>query len=290
MKVAFFNVDPSHHDYLRERLPEHFLIFFETSLNDSAIPDENDADIISVFVSSKLTESVINSLPNLKMIALRSKGFDHVNLDYAKFKNITVSNVPSYGPHTIAEFTFALILALTRKTYLGIRRVKDDKKFDHTGLKGIDLLGKTLGVVGTGLIGTSVIKIAKGFSMNVVAFDIYQNEELAKSLDFTYTDLDNLLRNSDIVTIHAPATADTKHLFNQEKLALMKQTAYLINTARGAIVNTADLVLSLRSSSLAGYAADVLESEGELGEIEKKLIGFENVLITPHQAFFSKEA
>jgi len=211
-------------------------------------------------------------------------------LDYAKEKNIVVCNVPVYGSHTVAEFTFGLIFSLSRHIPQALAKLKSTRHFDYQNLQGFDLFGKTLGVVGTGKIGVNVIKIAKVFDMKILAFDIYPNQELSQQLDFKYVSLDELLQNADIVTLHAPSTPQTKHLINQENIFKMKKTAYLINTARGLLIDTDALLDALEKKEIAGVAMDVLEQENTLNEAELKLLGMENVLITPHMAFYTVEA
>lgn len=290
MKLGFFNLTPEQREYFQQRLTGHELKFIDELLNDSSLPSQTDFDIISVFVKSNITRKVIDHLPSLKMIALRSTGYDNVDLDYAGEKNIIVSNVPSYGTQTVAEFTFALILSLSRRIVGAIASLKLERQFDHQNFKGFDLSGKALGVVGTGKIGANVIKIAKGFGMQVCAYDIYQNQELSRQFDFRYVSLNELLQKSDIVTLHTPLTLQTKHLINQVNISLMKKTAYLINTARGSVVDTKALIWALENKKIAGAALDVLEHETSLTEDENKLLDLENVLVTPHMAFYTEEA
>lgn len=290
MRIAFFNLISEQKKYFQEQLLNHDLSFSDQLLNDDNLSDQTGFDIISVFVKSSLTKKVIGHFPNLKMIALRSTGYDNVDLEYAKEKNIIICNIPSYGVQTVAEFTFALILSLSRRIPEAIARLKSTRQFDYQNLKGFDLSDKTLGIVGTGKIGTNVIKIAKAFGMDILAYDIYPDEEFSKQFNFKYASLDELLKNSDIVTLHTPATLATKHLINQDNISKMKKTAYLINTARGSVVDTQSLIEALESKQIAGVALDVLENETNLTEMENKLLDLENVLITPHMAFYSKEA
>lgn len=290
MKIGFFNLNIQQKKYFQEQLPRNELFFYDNALNEEYLPEQKDLEIISVFVKSNITKKVIDCFPNLKMIALRSTGFDNVDLDYAKEKNINVCNVPAYGSQTVAEFTFSLILSLSRHIPEALAKLKETRKFDYQGLEGFDLAGKILGVIGTGKIGINVIKIAKAFGMNILAFDIYPNQELAQNLDFKYVALDELLQNSDIVSLHTPGTAETKHLINQENISKMKKAAYLINTARGSLIDTDSLISALEKKEIAGAALDVLEQEISLTEKEFKLLNMENVLITPHMAFYTTEA
>lgn len=310
MKAAFFEVtEEEKKQYFTQNLADFEITYFDAPLDENSIPPSADFDIISIFVGSKITPQVINSFPNLKHIAVRATGFDNIDLQYSKDKNISVSNVPSYGSHTVAEFTFGLILSLSRKIPLAINRLKMSEQFDFEGFRGFDLSGKTLGVIGTGKIGSNVIKIAKGFNMKILASDNFENKELATSLDFSYVSLGELLQGSDIVTIHVPYIPQTHHLINSENIFLMKKGSILINTSRGAVVETDALFQALSGEHLAGAGLDVLEEEGELKEEaellcknclpkekfknileDHALIHLPQVIVTPHMAFYTKEA
>lgn len=312
MKIYFYGLHLWEGDYLKDKigksLSEHEIEFSEKDLNPDSLP-ENDAEIISVFVDSVVDKKVLDAMPNLKMIATRSTGFDHIDLKEAQKKGVVVSNVPAYGANTVAEHAFALLLTLSHKVYEAYDQVREKGSFSQEGLQGFDLLGKTIGVVGTGHIGTYAIKIAKGFGMEVIAHDINPNSDLEKELDFKYKDLDELLSSSDIVTIHVPFCEDTEGMFNEERLRKMKEGAVLINTSRGGIVETEALVKVLEEGHLAGAGLDVLEEEGvvsdELEFLRKEhpqesdlravlanhvLIDMPNVIVTPHNAFNTKEA
>ena len=283
--------------------------FFTDPLNEDLIPKVTDFDVLSTFTCSKITPKVIDAFPNLKLVAVRATGFDSVDIEYAKSKNILVSNVPAYGSNTVAEYTFGLILSLSRNIPQAVNRLKMSGEFSFEGLRGFDLNNKTLGVIGTGKIGSNVIKIAKGFNMKVLAMDPYPNEELAKSLEFNYVSLEKLLKDSDIVTLHTPLSANTQHLISKNNIKLMKKGGILINTSRGGIVDTDALYQALTLNHLGGAALDVLEEEYELKEeaellaqdkIPQKdfqnlvedhiLMHLPNVIITPHMAFYTKEA
>lgn len=296
MKIAFFGVDSKDQEgFFRQNLSGHDLYFFQECLTSVSLPEKKDFDIISIFVHCKADRGIIDSLPNVKLITTRSTGFDHIDISYAKSKNILVSNVPSYGSHTVAEFTFGLILSLTRKIYQSSQRIKESLNMDYKDLLGLDLNDKTLGVLGTGKIGANVIKIAQGFNMKVLAFDILENKQLEETLNFKYLPLDQVLKNSDLVTIHTPATPQTHHLINNENIRQIKEGALLINTSRGAVIDTEALFDALVSNHLAGAALDVLEEENELSELNpsskpRLLINLPQVLYTPHMAHYSKEA
>lgn len=307
MKIGFFGLrEQEKRDYFLAALPGGEVIFIDKDLDEDNIPNILDFEIISVFVQSKITKKVINAFPNLKMITVRATGFDNVDTKYARGKGIIVTNVPAYGSHTVAEFTFGLILSLSRKIHQAIAKVKEEVEFDHEGLKGFDLYGKTLGVIGTGKIGTNVIKIAKGFGMIILAYDTYPNKQLTESFECRYVPLDELLSNSDIVTIHVPANPETYHLINLNNILKMKKGALLINTARGDVVATDALYKAVSEDHLGGAALDVLEGENNLGENLNKeefeplmmknileisqLIKNPNVIVTPHTAFYTTEA
>lgn len=310
MKIAFFEIlEQEKKDYFSQNLTGHELEFFDCPLDENFIPDHTDFEAISVFVCSKVNPTVIDAFPDLKYVTVRATGFDNIDTEYAKSKNILVSNVPAYGSNTVAEFTFGLILSLSRKIPQASYRLKVSGEFSFEGLRGFDLNGKTLGVIGTGKIGSNVIKIAKGFNMNVLAMDPHPNEEFAKTAGFNYVLLDELLKNSDIITIHVPLMEQTHYLINKDNIFLMKKGSLLINTSRGAIVDTDALAMALTKEHLGGAALDVLEEEVELKEeaelmVQNKippedfkkiiedhiLIHMPNVIITPHMAFYTKEA
>lgn len=309
-KIAFFEItEEEKKEYFSANLSEHELVFFDHPLNEDSIPKETIFEVISTFVESKVTAKIIDAFPNLKLVAVRATGFDSVDVEYAKSKNILVCNIPAYGSNTVAEYTFGLILSLSRKIPQAANRLKISGEFSFEGLRGFDLNGKTLGVIGTGKIGSNVIKIAKGFNMSVLAMDSYPNEALAKSLEFNYVSLEELLKDSDIVTLHVPLSAKTQHLISKNNIKLMKKGGILINTSRGGIVDTDALYQALTLNHLGGAALDVLEEEYELKEeaellaqnkipakdfqnlIEDHiLMHLPNVIITPHMAFYTKEA
>jgi D-lactate dehydrogenase len=309
MKIGFFELEGWEKDLIEKNLGQNELFFSSEKIDDLNLPEKNDFDIISIFVDSRINSTVLNHFPNLKCIATRSTGFDHIDILECQKRNITVLYVPGYGDNTVAEYAFGLLLNLTRKIYQAVDRIKETGSFDLKDLRGIDLKGKTIGIIGTGRIGKEAIKIAHGFGMNVLAYDLYPNEELAKNLNFKYVSLDELLANSDVISIHCPYTPQSHHLINKENIFKIKKGAYLINTARGGIVETEALVLGLQNGILAGAGLDVLEEEGETKdelftlvsrhpkEEELKvmlenyiLMKMPNVLISPHNAFNSQEA
>ena len=307
MRIAFFEVDDWEEKYLENKLKGDFLKFSKEALNSENVQQIKDFDAVSVFVYSKVDGQTIQEIPGLKLIVTRSTGFDHIDIEACKKKGLTVCNVPSYGENTVAEHTFALILSLSRNICkVCIRRFEHD--FSIEGLKGFDLKGKTIGVIGTGQIGLHVIRIAKGFGMNVVAYDIRQNRLLSEVLGFEYVSLEDLLARSDVITLHVPYIKATHHLMNKDTFKLVKKGAILINTSRGSIVDTEALIEALDNKILAGAGLDVLEGE-ELIKEEKQLLhepknlevltsfvrdhvllDKDNVVFTPHIAFYSQEA
>lgn len=288
MKISFFELKEDEPQKIKAAITNKELFLSEEKLSIQNIDSAKDADIISVFVNSMVTKEIIDALPNLKMITTRSTGFDHIDTAYAKEKGIVVSNVPAYGSVTVAEFAFALILELSRKVHISNRLMRNDPNFSFKKVRGFDLFGKTIGVVGTGKIGKNVIKIAKGFGMNVIAFDMFPDQNFAKEQNFSYESLNGLLEKSDIITIHTPYTKETHHLINKDNVKSIKKGAYFINTARGEIVENEALLFGLKENILAGVGLDVWE--GERDGAGKDILEFENVVATAHIAFCTTEA
>lgn len=307
MKIAFFEIQDWEKATLTEAFPNDELLFFDRPIAEADLPHLEDCAVISVFIYSALTKKVLERLPELKCIATRSTGYDHIDMGAAKDLGVTVTNVPSYGENTVAEHTFALILALSRNVHRShVRRLRQNYSIE--GLKGFDLKGKTIGVVGTGKIGKHVAKIARGFEMNIVAYDLYPDEQLAKDTGCTYVSLDDLLSRSDIVSLHLPHTSDSYHLINETNITNMKRGAILVNTARGELVDNKALLKGLDQGILAGCGLDVIEGEqlikeekeilyadvnpDQMSELVKNhlLLSRDNVVYTPHIAFYSEEA
>ncbi|MFH1402167.1 MAG: NAD(P)-dependent oxidoreductase, partial [Patescibacteria group bacterium] len=270
---------------------------------------DDTAEILSVFVGSQITAEDLDRFPKLKLIATRSTGFDHIDVEDARRRNIAVSNVPDYGSKTVAEFAFALMLVLSRKIFLAYEQILRKGSFSKEGLRGFDLAGKTLGVIGTGKIGKHLIKIAKGFDMEVVAFDVHADEDYAEKMGFKYVDFDELLSSSDIISLHIPYNSGTHHIINKNNISKIKKGAMIINTSRGGVIETEALVDALTKGIVAGAGLDVLEAEIYMGnelallrqeksaqkDIEtvlnnQYLIDNPNVIITPHNAFNTQEA
>lgn len=264
-------------------------------------------EVLGVFTDSKITKEVFNKLPKLKVIITFSTGFDHVDLAEAKRRKIPVCTVPAYGDYTVAQHTLTLMLALSKKLFESVKRVKEGN-YDYHGMRGFDLKGKTLGVIGTGKIGQQLIRMIKGFEMNVIAYDPFPNKTFAKEFNFPYVTLDKLLKTSDIITLHVPLLKTTHHLLNKKNLKLVKPGAYIINTSRGGLVDGEALLKGLQSGRIAGAGLDVLEDEeimrdpvllfsGQCQEctiknslVNSMLIDHPRTIVTPHNAFNTTEA
>lgn len=310
MKIGFFELEGWEEKRIRAAFPDDEIFVYARKLDAQTPAPRFDLEAIAVFVDSRITPAILDRLPQLKFIATRSTGYDHVDLSACRERGIVVSYVPGYGDNTVAEFTFALILNLTRKVYRAIDQIKEIESFSLEGLRGTDLKGKTIGIVGTGRIGREVVKIANGFGMKVCAFDPYPDEAFAATQHFSYVSLKDLFRVSDVVSLHCPLNEHTRHLVNRENVKFFKRGAYLVNTARGGLVETEALVHALKEGILAGAGLDVLEEEGETkdelsflsheahpkgGELRTilgnhVLMRMPNVLVTPHLAFNSQEA
>ncbi len=296
MKIHYFAGETWEDAYVRAKLPGEDVDFHEGPLASYPELADLDATVLCTFIESHIGEAEMSRFPALKLIATRSTGFDHIDLAAAKARGIAVANVPFYGENTVAEFAFALLLALSRRIIDADERVRSGT-FSPTGLRGFDLAGKTIGIIGTGHIGAHMIRMAQGFGMKVNGYDAFPNADLSHTLNFTYVSLPELLAQSDIITLHVPYNKDTHHLINKENIGMIKKGAYLINTARGAVVETNALIDALKNGVLAGAALDVLEEEQNLRN-NKSEISVENhyliehprVIVTPHLAFNTQEA
>lgn len=306
MRIAFFEATEGDEAYLHKKLSGHELLFFKEPLGEENASEAASCEIVSIFIYSAITSTVLEKMPHVRAIMTRSTGFDHIDLQACNGQGVLVTNVPYYGENTVAEHTFSLILALSRNVHKSYARgLKGD--FSIEGLMGFDLKDKTLGVIGTGHIGLHVIRIAKGFGMHVLAFDTQKNIFLSEVLHYRYAPLDEVLANSDIVTLHVPYNEHTRHLINQENILQMKRGALLINTARGGIIDNDALVTALDQGVLSGAGLDVLEGEEVIKEDNQclrincqtdakkhaqnqNLLARDNVVYTPHIGFYSKEA
>ena len=309
MNIIYFGQEEWEKEYITGKLAGHTVSFYLGSLQNNPDVRDESVEVVSIFVNSTMRAAELDRFPNAKLIATRSTGFDHIDLAEAKKRGITIASVPSYGVNTVAEFAFALLLALSRRICEASNRVKEAGSFSQANLEGFDLAGKTLGIVGVGHIGVHTARMARGFDMNVVAFDAHQDESLAKNIGFTYVSLPELLGMSDVISIHVPYLPTTHHLINGESIKQIKRGAYLINTARGAIVETEALVQALQAGIIAGAGLDVLEEEGDMADELKLLTAphpseeelktvlanhylmtHPRVIITPHVAFDTREA
>ncbi len=308
--ILFFDVDEIFKQFAELHPIEGLnFVLFEESLNGIStkkIEAYRDCEIISLFVHSETVDNTrLDLFPNLKVIATRSTGFNHIDLDYCKKRGIVVLNVPRYGEATVAEFAFGMLLALSRKIIQG-RNAMAHNHIEIEKYMGFDLLGKTIGVIGTGSIGRHMIKIAQGFGMKILAYDPYQNPELK---DFYVSDLSEIYKNADIISLHVPSTPQNFHLINKEAFDMMKRGVIIVNTARGDLIDTQALYWALRQGIVGGAGLDVLENEDFLlhdevdtsgrvndtdflldSAMNLKLLQFKNVIATPHIAFNSIDA
>lgn len=311
MKIAYVTPYLGEEDIVNELLADHEVAYYGEPITDEVPEELRDAAVLSVFVDSRVSAEMIDSMPNLQVLALRSTGYDHIDVAHAQERGIAVANVPHYGSQTVAEYAFGLMLTLSRRIYSAYDLLRREGMVDVPGCEGFDLCGKTLGVVGTGAIGRRVCEMAKGFRMRVIAFDLFPNEEFAAQVGIEYRSYDEVLEQADIVTFHVPATDDNHHMLNGENIARMKPGACVINTARGSLIDTIALVYAVKSGHLGGAGIDVFEGEqyikdemqllmpgGEKIEppvwrafvADHELIDHERVIVTPHLAFNTKEA
>ena len=307
MKIVFFDVDSIAVDpALVAELAGHNIVYVAGPLTPENAPQYADADVASIFVSSRAPRQALEAMPALKMIAARSTGLDHVDLDYAKERGIVVTNVAGYGEHTVAEFTFAMLFALTRNVAAADSAMAAGRDFKLPEFVGVDLFGKTIAVLGTGRIGKRVIEIARAFGMTVLAYDVVCDEAHAAAHAYRYVELDEAVAAADIVSLHAPYLPATHHMLNAQRFALMKDGVLLVNTARGELVDAVALRAALESGKVSGVALDVLEDEKRLRavvagadatseeravvEADLAILAHPNAVVTPHIAFCSAEA
>ncbi len=302
MKILFYdatNYDKESFDKELKNYPEIEITYQEIDISLKTISLAKGYDAICAFVNSDLSAPVIEKLNEIgiKLILLRCAGFNNVALDKTREYGMTILRVPGYSPEAVAEHAMTLALAVNRhlhKSYIKVR----ENNFSLVGLTGINFYQKTAGIIGTGKIGAAMCRICKGFGMRVIAYDMYPN----KSLDFVeYMSLEEVLKQSDLLSLHCPLTEETHHLINKDTIALMKDDVVFVNTSRGALVNTEDLIQGIRSKKFFGVGLDVYEEEGrnvfenredELLEssITARLLSFPNVIVTSHQGFLTHEA
>ena len=303
MKVSIFSTKSYDRSFLDAANAhyQHELTFLEARLNCQTALLAKDAIAVCVFVNDEVDKRTIEALAkqNVSLIALRSAGYNHVNVQAAKDLGIKLVRVPAYSPYAVAEHTVGLILTLNRKLHRAYNRVREGN-FSLEGLLGFDLHGCTIGIIGTGRIGTVVAKIMTGFGCKVLAYDLCPNPQ-CEAMTVQYVDMPQLLSQSDIITLHCPLTSKTQYLINQEAIAQMKPHVMLINTSRGALIDTNSVIAALKSSKISALGLDVYEQESELffedhsdrilqDDTFARLMTFPNVMITGHQAFFTEDA
>jgi len=303
MKVAFFSTKSYDKEYFdRVNSDGHYQFsYFEAALNTATAALANGHNIVCLFVNDKANKQTIEQLASngIKLIALRCAGFNNVGLEVASKNNIKIVRVPAYSPEAVAEHAVALILTLNRKTHKAYNRVRESN-FSLENLTGFNLNGKTVGVIGTGKIRQAFCRIMLGFGCKILAYDKFTSEEMIKA-GVRYCALDDVLAQSDIISLHCPLVPETQHLINKKAFSKMKKGAMLINTSRGAVIDTADAIEALKKGQLGYFGLDVYEQEEKLffkdlsekiiaDDMITRLISFPNVLITSHQGFFTKEA
>jgi len=309
MKIAFFGVKSWEREVIEKEIVN--LDAVGVGIFGGEVQDNLELaakyEVISPFIYSKMDKVVLAKLPELKMIACRSTGIDHVDKGECQKRGITVANVPEYGSRTVAEYALALVLAVAKKIVVAHQSVEEGE-FSPEGLTGIDLDGKTLGVIGVGKIGQNMVKMGKGLGMKVIGVERQADEKLAKRLGFKYVSLEECLKQADVVTVHVPLVEGTFHLINKNNIKLMKKGSILVNTSRGPVVEVEAIVWALDHGILAGVGLDVTEEEAEVGDTTivttdkttkddlKELLSFhllrdrDDVVFTLHNAFNTREA
>ncbi len=308
MKIILFEVESRELSNFEPLKSKHRILHVEQPLDSETAAAHTDAEIVSTFIFSDLDSAVLEQMPGLRLIATRSTGFDHIDLEYCASRGIAVANVPSYGENTVAEHVFALLLAISHRLPEATERAQRGH-FSPEGLQGFDLAGKTLGVIGAGKIGQHVIRIARGFQMSVLAHDAHPEQRLAAKLGFRYTDLPTLYAESDVVSLNVPSLPETRKMLSSRAFAQMKDGVVVINTARGDLIDTRALIQALNSGKVAAAGLDVLPDEPLIREeaelicsiycerhdlrdlvANHVLLRMRNVVVTPHSAFNTREA
>jgi D-lactate dehydrogenase len=303
METVIFSTHKFENDYLiKANGNKHKLRLLDVRLNGDTAYLANGAKAVSIFVNDDASGPVLEKLKEagVQFLVLRSAGFNHVNLEKAKELGIRVARVPAYSPYAVAEHTVALMLALNRKLIRANSRVHDSN-FSLDGLTGFDMHGKTAGIIGTGKVGEVIARILYGFDCKILASDQVENEMLKDKFGVVYTDLETVFKQSDIITMHVPLTPETKYMINKETISKMKPGVMLINTSRGALINTKEVINGLKSRQIGYLGIDVYEEESGLffedhsddvlqDDTISRLLTFNNVLITSHQAFLTNTA
>jgi D-lactate dehydrogenase len=302
MHVTVYSAHKFDRKYLEQYCTNHTLRFIEARLTEETASLSQDSEAVCIFVNDKASAPVLQKLKDagVRYLALRSAGFNHVDLKVANELGMRVGRVPEYSPAAIAEHTVALMLALNRKLIRAHNRIHD-LNFSLDGLAGFDMSGKTVGVLGAGKIGSVLIRILHGFNCKILAYDPYQNEELTKKYNVTYTDYMDVCRKADIITLHLPLTPESRYIISSTTIDVMKPGVMLINTSRGALVDTKEVIKALKSGKIGAFGIDVYEEEDGLffedhsdqilqDDVIARLMTFQNVMITSHQAFLTHEA
>ncbi len=305
--ITFFETPDWQASYIRKKLKNTSVKFFPDTLDASGLKLAKNTEILGIFIGSKIDNKTLSALPKLQLIVTMSTGYDHIDLKACHKRGVSVTNVPFYGENTVAEHTLALILSISRRIHQSYQRTSRGI-FSFEDLRGFDLKGKILGVIGTGHIGRHVIRMAQGFEMNIIAYDAYPDKVWAKKNAAEYLPLNSLLRRADIITLHAPYNPKTHHLLNEKNMRLIKKGGIIINTSRGALIDTAAMVKALQDGRLGALGLDVLEGEQQIKEEAELLSGIhsmqdlkinmenhilmhsDKVILTPHNAFNSDEA
>ena len=302
MRIIFFNTkiyDKNSFNRIRDEYPDLEIEYWESPLSAGSASYVNGAEAVCAFVNDDVSEPVLKVLAEhgVKLVLMRCAGFNNVDLDAATKYGITVMRVPGYSPEAVAEHAMALASAVARHLHKAYIKVRENN-FSLVGLVGTNFHGKVAGIVGTGRIGAAMARICHGYGMKVLAYDVYQN----KDLDFvTYVSLDELLAQSDLISLHCPLTDSTHHMINLETINKMKDGVILINTSRGGLIKTDDLIAGIREHKFFGVGLDVYEEENanvfENREddilphsVVSRLLSFPNVIVTSHQGFFTEEA
>lgn len=302
-KIAFFGAKPydiASFDKVNEKY-NYDIRYYKGHLNPNNVVLTQGADAVCIFVNDTADATVIDAMAGngVKLLALRCAGFNNVDLKAAKGK-LPVVRVPAYSPYAVAEYSLALMLSLNRKIHRAYWRTRDGN-FSLTGLMGFDMHGKTIGIIGTGKIAKILIRMLKGFGVRILAYDLYPDRKFAEEEGISYVTLDELYRESDIISLHCPLTEETRYMINKDSIEKMKDGVMIINTGRGRLINTNDLIEGLKEKKIAAAGLDVYEEEGEYfyedksdkiidDDVLARLLSFNNVLVTSHQAFFTKEA
>lgn len=302
-KIAFFGAKPydiASFDKVNEKY-NYDIRYYKGHLNPNNVVLTQDTDVVCIFVNDTADAAVIDAMVDngVKLLALRCAGFNNVDLKAAKGK-LPVVRVPAYSPYAVAEYSLALMLSLNRKIHRAYWRTRDGN-FSLDGLMGFDMHGKTIGIIGTGKIAKILIRLLKGFGMRILAYDLYPDMKFAGEEGISYVSLDELYRESDIISLHCPLTDQTKYMIDKDSIDKMKEGVMIINTGRGQLINTNDLIEGLKEKKIAAAGLDVYEEEGEYfyedksdkiidDDVLARLLSFNNVIVTSHQAFFTKEA